>query len=216
MSRRYSEALVKAVAVTAELCGTTLSPEAARVMVDDLAGYPEGQVLSALARCRREVKGRLTIAEVLSRIDDGRPGPEEAWAMLPRDERDSAVMTQEMAQAFGVAAPLLDDDHVAARVAFRETYVRLVQAARDNREPARWFPSLGWDQQRRIPVLAEAARLGRITLDHAASLVHLEHRDALLQLASNAKPDPRETPQLREARDQVRRLVDSAVKRDPA
>ena len=78
--------LIKAVAVTAELCGRVFSPEAAAVFVSDLETYPEKALIRALARCRREVKGMLTVQDVLTRLDDGRPGVEEAWAMLPHDE----------------------------------------------------------------------------------------------------------------------------------
>ena len=81
-----SSKLNEAIAVTAELTGTVLSKVAAQVMAEDLARYPEAQVMGALTRCRRELKGRLTIADVISRLDDGRPGVEEAWAMLPKDE----------------------------------------------------------------------------------------------------------------------------------
>ena len=92
--------LLEALAVTAELTGTELSEAAARAMVADLQAYPAQQVLVALTRCRRELKGRLTIAAVLERLDDGRPGPNEAWAMIPQDEAGSVVWTQEMAEAF--------------------------------------------------------------------------------------------------------------------
>ena len=76
--------LAEALAVTAELTGTELSVAAAKVMATDLAAYPRQQVLGALARCRRELKTRLTMAAVIERLDDGRPGAEEAWAMIPK------------------------------------------------------------------------------------------------------------------------------------
>ena len=62
--------LLEAVAVTAELCGRTFSEPAARVFVADLAAYPEDAVLKALTRCRKEVRGALTVADVVQRIDD--------------------------------------------------------------------------------------------------------------------------------------------------
>lgn len=169
--------LLQAIAVTAELTGTELSEAAARVMAQDLARYPEKQVLGSLTRCRRELKPRtLTIEAVLTRLDDGRPGPEEAWAMIPRDEATSVVWTDEMARALGVAQPLLDeDDQVAGRMAFLETYRRLVQEARDASSPVKWTPSLGWDAHGREGVLLEAVRLGRLTAQHVAGL--LPYRD---------------------------------------
>lgn len=164
-----SEQLIQAVAVTAELCGRIFSPAAAAVFVDDLSRYPEAQVLGALRRCRREVRGLLTVQDVLSRLDDGRPGAEEAWAMIPQDEAGSTVWTEEMAAAFGVARHLLaDGDRIGARMAFKESYGRLVSQARDDGKPVRWSPSLGHDPGGREAVLQEAVRLGRLSIAHAA------------------------------------------------
>src|SRR5512143_391101 len=89
-----SATLLQAVMVTAELCGCPLTSESvATVFIEDLAGYPELQVLAALRRCRLEHKGRLTVADVLSRLEDGRPGVEAAWAQISTlaDERKSLV-----------------------------------------------------------------------------------------------------------------------------
>ena len=167
--------LIKAIAVTAELTATPLSESAARVMASDLAQYPLQQVLGALTRCRRELRPRsLTIEAVLTRLDDGRPGPEQAWAMMPRSEADSVVWTEEMCQAHAVAKPLLDEgDQVAARMAFAEAYRRMIQAARDAGAPVHWTPSLGHDPHGRESVLLEAVRLGRLTQTHVAGLLPL-------------------------------------------
>lgn len=163
--------LLQAVAVTAELCGRTFSEGAARMFVHDLAGFDEQAVMKALARCRREVKGILTIQDVVSRIDDGRPGVEEAWAMLPLDEAQSVVWSAEMAEAFGVARGLIDDgDRVAARMAFKETYTRLVGESRDAGKAVSWSPSLGHDKRGQEAVLAEAVAKGRLSYEHAQSI----------------------------------------------
>jgi hypothetical protein len=171
-----SKTLLQAIAVTAELTGTQLSESAARVMAQDLAQYPEQHILGALVRCRRELTHGLTVAAVLTRIEDGRPGPEQAWAMMPRDEAQSVVWTEEMAQAWGIARPLLDEgDQVAARMAFNESYRKIVQAARDAGAPVKWTPSLGHDKSGRETALMEALRLGRLTQSHVFGLLpHLE------------------------------------------
>jgi hypothetical protein len=164
-----TRALLEAIAVTAELTGTNLSEPAAKVMAIDLAAYPEGQVLAALARCRRELKARLTVADVLTRIDDGRPGPEEAWAMIPKDEAASIVWTREMAEAYGVALPIMDAP-VQARMAFLEAYRERVRKARDERVPVQWEPSLGHDPEGREHVLRQAVEKGRLTRSHFCAL----------------------------------------------
>lgn len=167
---RASRELIEAIAVTAELCGRVMSEAAARVMCNDLAAFPEAQVIAALSRCRKEVRGPLTVQDVISRIDDGRPGAEEAWAMLPRSEVESCVWTDEMSKAYGVAASLMNDE-VAARMAFKEVYSRLVADARNAGTPTRWTPSLGTDAASRGSVLERAVQLKRLTRAQADKLL---------------------------------------------
>lgn len=167
-----SEELLQAVAVTAELCGRTFSEPAARVFVMDLSRYPEHQVIKALSRCRKEVRGLLTVSDVVSRLEDGRPGVEEAWAMLPRNESASCVWTAEMREAYAVAAPLIaEGDEVAARMAFKEVYTRQLIDAREEARPAEWQPSLGTDLRGREAAISAAIEKGRITPSHAAGLL---------------------------------------------
>lgn len=102
---------------------------------------------------------------------DGRPSSDEAWAMVPRDEAASVVMTDEIAEAFGVAKPLLDArDQIAARMAFKAAYERIVESNRNAGIKPRWFPSLGHDKAGRDLVISEAVRLGRLGAEHAKSL----------------------------------------------
>lgn len=162
--------LAEQIGITAELTGTNISDGALRVLALELAQYDRAQVLGALKACRRELKGRMTIAAILERLDDGRPGPEEAWSMIPQQESQTTVWTAEMAQAFGVALRLIDDgDHVAARMAFKETYIRMVQQARDQRKPVHWMVSLGHDPGGRSGPIAAALEAGRLTLEYARS-----------------------------------------------
>lgn len=164
--------LLQAIAVTAELTNTQFSEAAARVMAADLAAYPEPMVMKALTRCRRELKGRLTIADVLTRIEDGRPGAEEAWAMIPRDEASTVVWTEEMAKAWGVALPLLEmGEDIPARMAFKEHYTLAVQRARDERKPVCWMPSLGHDPHGRTSALLAAVQQGKLQVEQVAGLL---------------------------------------------
>lgn len=167
-----NENLLRAIAVTAELTQTELSIDAARVMCEDLSAYDETQVMKSLVRCRKELKSRLTIAEVISRIDDGRPGPEEAWAMIPKSEFASVVWTAEMAEAFGICCKLIEEgDTVQARMAFLEAYKDRVSRAREVGIKVQWIPSLGHDPQSREHVLMEAVEKGRLTAKHVAQLL---------------------------------------------
>lgn len=190
-----SENVIKGLAVVCELTGTELSKAALSVMAEDLSMYPEPQVLGALQRCRRELRGRLTLAEVILRLDDGRPGAEEAWGMVPLDEGQTVVWTQEMVRAFTAAAPLLErGDKVAARMAFVESYKKLVADARDRREIAVWDISLGWDLTRRDKPLLHAVQCGRLThTDIAAYLPPPEKpMQKLLEGATTKAPETHE------------------------
>lgn len=186
---KINENLLKAIAVTAELTGTELSVDAARMMVEDLSQYPAELVLKALTKCRRELKTRMSLADVISRIDDGRPGAEEAWAMIPKDESGSVVWTEEMAEAYGIASPLINEgDTVQARMAFTETYRDRCAKARDAGIPVRWSPSLGHDHHGREQVLLDAVGKGRLTAAHVEKLLlYRDVSNAGLALISTAK-----------------------------
>jgi hypothetical protein len=120
-------------------------------------------VIAALSRCRREVKGQLTTQDVISRMDDGRPGVEEAWAMLPSGEDDTVVWTAEMAEAYRACAPLLaEGDRIAARMTFKEVYTKAMTLAVSAGVPVQWSPSLGWDMEKRKRVLAAAVEAGKL------------------------------------------------------
>src|SRR5512144_2605160 len=170
-----SATLLQAVMVTAELCGYSFTSESvATGFIEDLAGYPEPWVLAALKRCRLEHKGRLTVADVLSRIDDGRPGVEAAWAQIATlaDERKSLVWCEEMRAAWAVALPLLDSrDKVAARMAFKEEYTRRLTVARRERTPPQWTLTPGSDPDHREHIVTAAAALGLISVEYAAKLL---------------------------------------------
>ncbi|WP_194722275.1 hypothetical protein [Noviherbaspirillum malthae] len=171
--------LVEAITLTAEVCGQALSRAAAELLADDLADFSEDDVMTSLARCRLELQGPLRVKEILLRLEDGRPGVDEAWALLPRDERTSVVWTEEMAHAWGAVLPMLESGDVGgAQTVFRELYVKCVLEARLRREPARWTPSLGSDVAAREQVLREAVEMGRMTAAHAEQLLQGSSKDA--------------------------------------
>jgi hypothetical protein len=164
--------VIKAIAVTAEMVGKTFSGAAAAMMADKLSKYPESAVLKALDRCCDELKGNLTMNDVVSRIDDGRPGVEVAWSMMPRSEDVSVVMTEEMAAAWGVAYPLLKDgDPIAARMAFKEAYPKFVADAKAAGKPPKWFASLGDDKSGRESVLVAAMEKGLLSPAHVKAIL---------------------------------------------
>lgn len=165
--------VVKAITVTAELTGATLSGAAIAVMAQDLlSAYPEDAVIRALTRCRRELSRPLTAGAVFDRLceNDGRPGVEEAWAMCPKSEADSVCWTLEMREAFSIARSLSDaGDMVGARMAFKDAYERIVRESQENGFPARWELSLGWDESRRQRAVEKAVAVKAISASAASA-----------------------------------------------
>ena len=167
--------LLEYIAATAETMGQTISPNVAVMMVNDLAAYRTDDVLAALKLVRAGAS-RFNLKAIIDALEkvcpDGRPGVEEAWAMIPKDEYGSVVMTEEMAEAYGIAAPLINEgETTAARMAFKEAYARIVERNKLAGISPKWFPSLGRDPEMRVTVLQEAVRLGRIGVEHAERIV---------------------------------------------
>jgi|SRR5687768_4012177 len=188
MQRTDIETLISALGATADVMGTQLQSTALRMMAEDLSEYDVKDVLTALRRCRQELSRRLTLADIIERIEsrDGMPGPEEAWAVMSRGEDETMVITEQMAEAMQFARPLLNDgDHIAARMAFKDSYARIVREARENRIKPKWFVSLGHDKQGRAQPVSDAIRAGKVGIDHAISLMGPDEKAEVLQLTGN-------------------------------
>lgn len=157
---------------TAELYGRTMSDAAYAMLAVDLQAFTPRQICGALSRCRKELKAFPSVAEIIARIDDTRPGVEEAWSIIPKDEYSSIVWTDEMAEAFGPARELLaQGDPIAARMAFKECYPRLVADARARGKRANWWLSAGHASSGRDSAVQEAVQKGRITQQQAVAMI---------------------------------------------
>jgi hypothetical protein len=125
-----------------------------------------GQFMPKIADIRRAIAA--------AAVNDGRPGAEEAWAMVPRDEMWTVVWTTEMAAAWGIAQVLLQDgDKIAARMAFKEAYTKAVDQSRAAGQPVKWTASLGFDPDERAGVLARAVESGKLPLDYVSRIAPL-------------------------------------------
>lgn len=118
------------------------------------------------------------IAQIIgAAVDDGRLGAEEAWAtaIVASDERATVVWTGEIAQAWEIARPVFErGDEIAARMAFREAYSRLVAQARAAREPMRWRISVGHDVRQREAAIQAAVTAGRLGQAELADVPRLD------------------------------------------
>lgn len=170
------EHLTELIYATAEVLGQDLKARAVMMMVGDLESYPVREIEAALARCRAELTGRLTLAAILERIPSAQQhlAPNEAWALAlaSMDEAETVVWTDEIAEALGAASPILQGgDKVGARMAFLSAYERAVTIAKSEGRRPRWTPSLGTDPQRRKMVLDEAVADGRLPAPRAEALL---------------------------------------------
>lgn len=96
---------------------------------------------------------------------------DEAWARMPKSEADSAMLTNESAEAMAAATPLLEQgDKVAARMAFKAAYDRLVEAANVAGRAPSYFASFGTEKSQQGTMLANAVQAGQIELQAAIDL----------------------------------------------
>ena len=158
-----------------------ISGSAKRLFFAALAEYPIEAVRKALsAHCRDKVRGRFTpkpadiIEQIEGAVSDGRPSVEEAWAiaLTSRDESDTVVWTNEIAEAFVICQPVLSlRDEVGARMAFKDAYSRIVAQAKSQRIAPKWTASLGWDMRKREASLTRASNVGLLPAPTVAALL---------------------------------------------
>ena len=160
-----------------------------------LSGHDLDEVRAGFdAHVKDSQRGRFvpTPADILAQIegiaaDDGRPGTEEAWAIVLRgaDESQTIVWTEEAAQAWAMVAPILNGgDQVGARMAFKETYSRMVDEARRAQRRPMWSASLGHDPAGHQAALEQAALLGRLPAPDLLALASPEEALAVLAAAA--------------------------------
>ncbi|MDT0138082.1 hypothetical protein [Acidovorax sp. PRC11] len=159
--------LAEELGATMELAGQQIRPAALSLLMDDLAHLPKPVLQMALARIRAEHRGPILTGTVLQYADHalGRLLPAEAYAlaMSSQDERSTVVWNNEIAEAWGLAAPLLDaGDKFGARQAFMEGYARITGEARALRKRPQLQVSLGYDAEGRTRAVQEAIAAGRL------------------------------------------------------
>lgn len=169
--------LSQALQIAFEFCSQRMSDEVIAEMARELSAFPEEDVLLALKQCRSELKS-IKYADILDRLPGQHPGVEQAWAQISKimaNEHVSICWTDEMREAYGQAAPLAGDK-VASRLAFKETYSKLVSEARARRKMPRWSVSLGFDKSLRDECIQDAERRNLISSACASRLLTHEEK----------------------------------------
>ena len=168
--------LLEELGGTMEVMGQEFTPSALMMMAGDLSAYPLNETQHALARCRSEVKGRLTLASIVERIPSANAHlpAAEAWALAlsGQDESETIIWNGEVAGAMADARPILAlGDKVGARMAFMSSYERRVEQAKAEGRQPEWAASLGTDPARRQDVIEQAVDQGRIAPEQAKGLL---------------------------------------------
>lgn len=159
--------LTEELGATMELTGQQVRPAALTLLAEDLAHIDRPLLRLALARIRAEHRGAILTGTVLQYVDHamGRMLPAEAYALALTsvDQQATVVWTDEIAQAWAVAAPLLGaGDKFGARQAFVEAYGRITGEARALRRRPVAQVSLGHDSAGRARAVQEAIAAGRL------------------------------------------------------
>jgi hypothetical protein len=189
----FADWLVNEITVLGEAFGEGLTAERQAIYGEALADIDADRLRTAFRRARYELRWFPKIAELRELAgalpdgaSDGRPGPEEAWARMPKGERiedDTVVWCEEERAAYDACRSLLlDGDQIAARMAFKERYERALAEARSQGRPARWTVSAGYDVGHRLTVLAAAVGTNQIDLEAALQFVPDLRRDEFAQM----------------------------------
>jgi hypothetical protein len=195
-----------------------------------LSAYELAQVRAAFdAHMHDPDRGRFfpTPADIIGKaVGRGRPKPDEAWAIALKaiDESASLQWTDEIAEAWGIAKPVLDaGDEVGARMAFREAYERI--CVERGAQPVRWWQSIGHADKVAIEAAdPNALRLPAPTLEQIAGNAPPHIREKLLALrdeldkrttgASGVEIDP-EITRTRYLQERAQELTDRYQRQHP-
>ena len=113
------QSIVRAIAKTAEIIGTPLSPDVLAIMASDLVEEAESEqaIGLALARVRKECKYKLTLADILERLPLAPRDPNSTISpeTIARARLTRALMAQKrLESAPGLAAAPLPSPQVDA------------------------------------------------------------------------------------------------------
>lgn len=150
------------IVLTSEICGgSRWSDDVGLYIKDQIEHYGDTAVRYALKRCQLEVKGLLSLADIIARIPDGRPPVAVAYAQVSGSEADTFITTDEVLAAWG-AAQRTDGDKFAQKQAFDSAYREICAQNRINGIFPRQIVSIGQDRARAEAVIRAAVKEGTL------------------------------------------------------
>ena len=168
---------LKFILTAFEQNGTQMTPEFARLLKIAFSFVDPGTLMQATVEAMKSAKGRLTIAEIQKHVDllaprtpDKHSSAEEAWALIPKNEQETAYLTEEMRDAMnrgGIADFLERSDFIGAERAFKKLYDENVAKSRATGRKPIWHIELGHDSSMRVLGLEKAVSRGIVKADTA-------------------------------------------------
>lgn len=183
-----NERIAAALTVACEVTSTDWSKATMLAVMQDLREYSAEQVIEALNRCRKECKGRLSLAVILGFLDDGYPDANEAWAMVVdglkcEDMTLCLPVIAQQAVTSGVRTLWASNDKYAARQSFVAQYERLKA---NTVGKCAWVIELGTDKNHAAMVIEDAVRSGKVSRQAALSILPTDSTDTR-ELLTNGK-----------------------------
>jgi len=174
------ERIIQILGATIEAMGQTPSASALELMANDLSDYPTNEIEAAASKLRR-TGGRFSLASLVAMMSGGWIGANEAWSTFPKTEAETGIVTQQAMTAWNAASELFESgDSVAARMAFIETYNRVVAEGPVKPE---YTVTLGHDVKQRAGVIKKGLDSGLLTHEQASKYLSSE---SLIRLENNA------------------------------
>jgi hypothetical protein len=183
---------VNEITFLGEAFGEGLTAERLAIYVRALGDIPRDRLHQAIQRAIRELKWFPKVAELrelastILEANSNRPGPEEAWARMPKGDRmeeDSLVWCEEERTAYSACRSLLlEGDLIGARMAFKERYEKELLEARSQGRAVRWTMSAGYDVNHRLTTLVTAVQDKRLSLENALAFVPGERQSEFARM----------------------------------
>lgn len=190
METSDSEDFKQVLAAVFEVYDRSVSVTALRMWWQTLKKFDLAQIKGALWHHVEVSQFAPKPADVINAIlsADGRPSSDEAWSIAIKagDESLTVVWNDDICEAWGIANELLiEGDKVAARMAFKSAYERIVDDKRKLGVPVRWMPSLGSDPDNRETVISTAVERGLLTNKQARHYLPRLEADSPVFLLEN-------------------------------
>lgn len=189
MNEHQKNDLMKMLLIQFEMKEQAASKDMVRYMINELSAYGFDQVMNALQKLGKESVFKVNLAEIIKRIDDGRPSAQIAWTECPKSEFESKVLTTEQNQAFCEVINQYDSgDKVGAKFAFIERYNQLIDESKAKANPVTYCLASGFDKQGRKDAVYEAVQSGKLLKKTACHMLGYEFDNQVLALDSPTEP----------------------------